>query len=105
MVVTPGHLCMIAEAIKERRVLVVAYSTSSGPRRVEPHACGWSRAGHALALVYQASGPSASDPRGGWRMMRLDRVRHLQVLDDEFAVPREDYLRGEHAIHRILAEL
>ena len=105
MLVTPRHLDKIAEAIKGRRVLEVEYATSSGPRRVEPHACGWSRAAHALALVYQVSGPSASDPRGGWRMMRLDQVRHLQVLDDEFAGPREDYVRGEHAIDRILAEL
>lgn len=102
---TPRHLNTIADAIRERRVLAVEYATPDGRRTVEPHACGWSRQDNALALVYQVRGPSSSGAGEGWKMLRVDRVQSVEILDDRFKGPREDYVRGGHHIPRIMAQL
>lgn len=96
---------MIAHAIGKRRMLAVEYATADGRRTVEPHACGWSRQDNALALVYQIRGPSSSGAREGWKMLRVDRVQSVEVLDEGFEGPREDYVRGGSHIPRILVEL
>lgn len=102
---SPRHLDMIADAIRNRRVLQVEYFRPDGRRTVEPHACGWSRQDNALALVYQVSGPSSSGAREGWKMLRVDRVQTVEVLAEEFDGPRADYVRGGSHIPRIMAQL
>ncbi len=38
-------------------------------------------------------------------MLRVDRVQSVEMLDEEFWGPREDYVRGGSHIPRIMAEL
>ena len=99
------HMDTISEAIEQRHLLRVEYRTAPGYRRVEPHACGWSRHDDALAQVYQVSGPSLSGASEGWKMLRLDRVLSLEMLDEQFDGPRDEYVRGGSQIPRIRVQL
>ena len=92
-------------AIREHRVLLVDYYSPRGFRRAEPHACGVSRRGNEVARVFQVSGPSRSGERVNyWKMMRLDRIRDLEVLDDRFEQPRPGYRPDDDHMIKIYAD-
>jgi hypothetical protein len=60
-------------------------------RAVEPHLYGRTTAGHEALSAWMRAGWSRADPRGGWRMFRLDAVTDLQVLPERFAGPRPGF--------------
>ncbi len=96
----------IVDAIRARRVLLVGYYRPRGYRRVEPHACGVSKRGNDVVRVYQVSGPSRSGERVDfWKMMRLDRIHDIQVLDETLAEARAGYERGDADMKWIYEEL
>lgn len=95
----------IIEGIRDRRVLLVDYTVPRGFRRVEPHACGLSQRGNEVVRVFQTSGPSRSGRRVDyWKLMRLDRICELEVLDDTFDLPRPGYKPGDEHMIRIFAD-
>jgi hypothetical protein len=94
----------ICEAIHERRVLRLNYHW--GHRVVEPHAYGLNDNGHELLRVFQVSGASESGEHHGWKLLRVDEIHGLHVLDDQFAGPRPGYKRGDKAMdQRIFCQL
>ena len=95
----------ILKATRDHRVLLIDYSCPRGFRRVEPHACGVSQRGNDVVRVFQISGPSRSGERVNyWKMMRLDRIRDLEVLADTFDLPRQGYQPGDEHMIRIFAD-
>lgn len=96
----------IINAIRKRKALLIDYYCPRGFRRVEPHACGVSQRGNEVVRVFQVCGPSRSGTRVNyWKMMRLDRIRDLEVLDDGFERPRPGYRPGDDHMIKIYAEL
>ena len=96
----------IVYAVRNRRVLLVDYYCPRGFRRVEPHACGVNQRGNEVVRAFQVSGPSRSgEPRRHWKMMRLDRIRDLVVLEETFQQARPGYSSGDDHMTTILAEL
>ena len=96
---------VVRTAIHERRVLRLSYGSQIGFRRVEPHALGVGRDGQALLRAYQIGGPSARGGIPDWRLFRLDRIRNIHMLDQQFAGVRPGYRRGDSAMVRVLAQL
>ncbi len=95
----------IMDAIRQHRALLVDYYEPRGDRRVEPHACGVSQRGNEVVRVYQVSGPSQSGQRVNyWKMMRLNRIRGLEVLDDTLDRPRPRYQPGDKDMVTIYAD-
>lgn len=86
----------ICQAISEKRLLSLSYHW--GHRVVEPHAYGLNDNGHELLRVYQVSGASDSGKPSGWKLLRLDEVANIQLLDDFFHEPRQGYKRGDKAL-------
>lgn len=96
----------IIDAINNRQVLLVDYYDPRGYRRVEPHCCGVTRPGNDAVRVFQVDGPSKShEGTGFWKMMRLDRIVDIRVLDEQFEQPRDGYQRGDSHLPEIYAEL
>lgn len=94
----------IADAIQNKRVLEFIYDGL--PRVVEPHAVGYSRAGHGLLRCYQIAGESHHPPIPDWRLMTVSKIRSLAVVPNRyFTSPRPDYKRGDSAMARIYAQL
>ena len=95
---------IIVKAIAERRAISLDYSP--GSRTIEPCAYGVSADGHFLLRAFQTSGASASEEHIDWKLFRVDRIRSLRLLDQQFAGPRPGYRRGDRAMTRgVLAQL
>lgn len=73
-------------AIENRRLITVGYSGSS--RVVEPHDYGVQN-GRERLLVFQLRGPARpSRTPLGWRLLDLQKIELLTVLDETFAGSR-----------------
>lgn len=72
-------------AIAERRLIEFSYG-SPGRRVAEPHDYGRIEGKIAL-LVYQIRGASRG-PLPNWRMLHLDKIQNLTMLDETFAGSR-----------------
>jgi hypothetical protein len=93
---------LIAAAIENRRLLKLAYS--AGNRIVEPHIYGVDGDDREFLRCYQVGGESASQERQGWKLLRDDEIRHVEVLDVGF-VPRADYNPADPTIRRVYARV
>ena len=94
----------LRDAIRDRRLIRMDYPP--GLRILEPHALGRSSKGDLLLRAFQVDGVSESNQIVGWKLMRLDRARRIEMLDGEFDGPRPDYRKGDAAMRGgILAEL
>jgi hypothetical protein len=72
---------MIAcEAVTSRRRLIVYYHGYS--RVVDVYIVGDTTAGNPAMRVYQVRGGSVSGERAGWKLLRLDQVESVAILDD-----------------------
>lgn len=89
-------LDLITSAIAEKRCLELTYDP--GVRQVEPHAIGYSSAGHVLVRVWQTAGASASGEHENWKLLRLDRLTAANDNGQTFLGPREGYSRGDKAM-------
>ena len=91
------------DALKSGRRLEIRYDGFI--RVVEVHACGYTAKGHAVMRVWQVRGDSVSGERAGWKLLRLDETRGLQILDEPSEAPRPQYKRGDGYMARILAQV
>jgi len=83
----------IRRAITERRLL--RFWLDGGARVAEPHDYGV-RKGKVQLLVYQLNGASRSGRLPDWRWVDLSRATDFEVLEQEFAGPRQAS-SGRHA--------
>ena len=94
----------ICDAIRNRQLLRLNYNW--GYRTVEPHAYGLNDNGHELLRVYQVAGASESGEPRGWKLLRVDEIHGLAILEENFSGPRQGYKRGDKALDaRIYCEL
>jgi hypothetical protein len=93
---------LIVAAIEQRRLLKLAYS--AGNRIVEPHIYGVDGDGKELLRCYQIGGESRSAERHGWKLLRDEEIRNVEVLDVAF-VRRPDYNPDDPAIRRVHARV
>ena len=94
----------ICRAIREYRLIKLRYDW--GLRTVEPHSYGRNHKGHDLLRCYQIAGVSKSGNPIEWKILRLDGVTNLHVLDKHFVQPRPKYERGDKALNaQIYCEL
>lgn len=93
----------IIHAIEHQNRLRVVYD--GGARLVEPHAVGVSSAGNEVFRGYQVEGVSTSGEHIGWKLLRLDRIEALEILDETFLDTRDGYRQGDSAMVRIFCEL
>lgn len=94
----------ICTAIRERRLIHLTYHW--GHRIVEPHAYGRNDNGHELLRVFQLRGASESGEPYGWKLLRMDEITGLNVLEENFSGPRSGYARNDKALdERIYCQL
>jgi hypothetical protein len=79
----------ICEAIKKRRRLEIQYHGQT--RVLEAHIVGRSREGNWLMRGWQVRGGSNSGAPVGWKLIRLDELQSVIVLDETSLAPRSDY--------------
>ena len=72
----------IQTAINERRLIRLDYDP--GQRIIEPHAYGSSNDGNELLRDFQVEGASASGEHHHWKLLRVDRINSMTVLDETF---------------------
>jgi hypothetical protein len=94
---------LICDAIRARKLMMYEYGGLI--RVVEPHLLGESGTGDALLSGWLRPGYSRSDPNGGWRTWRVDRIGSAQILDQQFAGPRPGYNPGDGRMGRVLCAL
>jgi hypothetical protein len=90
-------------AIRQKRLLELKYDGFS--RRVEVHAVGYTKAGHAVMRAWQVSGGSKSGERVGWKLVRLAEALDAAISAEPAEAPRRGYKRGDKAIDRIVCEV
>lgn len=94
----------ILKAIRERRVLALAYHP--GVRRIIPCTYGVGSSGQALLRAFQIAGASASGGASGWKLFTVGKISSLEATEEEFAYAPAGYRRGDPAMRRgILGEL
>lgn len=93
---------VICQAIRDARCLSVHYDGYT--RTVEVHAYGRTAEGNDIMRVYQVAGMSNSGELG-WKIMRLDETRAIQLLAEGSRAPRNGYRRGDKAMQRIYCEV
>jgi hypothetical protein len=93
----------LTDAILTRHLVRLNYDGYG--RVVEPHAYGLTKDGQHILLAWQISGGSVHNEPVGWKMLRLDETRGLQVLGETFPGPRPDYKRGNRAMWQIYSQL
>lgn len=89
----------ICEAIARRRLISLTYGGRE--RVVEPYIHGRTTAGREVVLCFQREGESATGG-GGWRLLHVDQIVDLQMLDVTFPFdaatydPHADEVRHVH---------
>ena len=94
---------LICEAIRGRKLMMYEYGGLI--RVVEPHLFGETAAGSQLLSGWLRPGYSRSDPNGGWRTWRVDRIGSEQLLDHQFDGPRPGYNPGDPRMTRVVCAL
>ena len=94
----------ICKAIREYRLIELRYGW--GLRIVQPHAYGLNQNNDELLRCYQMAGASESHQPRDWKLLRLDEVHELRVLEEHFERPMQGYKRGDKALNmQIYCEL
>ena len=94
---------MICEAIRGRRLMMYEYGGLI--RVVDPHLFGENEAGNKLLSGWLRPGYSRSDPQGGWRTWRVERIGSAQLLDQQFAGPRPGYNPADRRVAEVFCAL
>ncbi len=89
-------------AIRQKKLLELEYDGFS--RRVEPHAVGYSKAGHPIMRAWQVSG-GARGECSGLKLIWLDEARSVLLTDEPSQGPRRGYKPGDKALDRIICEI
>lgn len=72
---------------------------------MEPHAYGVAKAGNEILRCYQVGGASESGNAVDWKLMRVDEISALTILDRTFRGPRAGYKRGDKAMVQVYCQL
>ena len=91
------------EALRAGKRLNVIYDVYSCV--VETHAVGTSKNGRIIARVWQVRGGSTGSEPAGWKLLRLDEARVIELLDEVSAAPRPGYEREDKDIVRIHCQI
>jgi hypothetical protein len=94
---------LICDAIRARKLMMYAYGGLI--RVVEPHLLGETNSGDPLLSGWLRPGYSRSDPNGGWRTWRVDRISSAQILDEQFPSPRPGYNPRDPRMVRVACAL
>lgn len=92
----------IIEAIENKNLIEFNYDGES--RIVEPHCYGLSTKGNEVLRAYQVDGFSSSG-KMGWKLYDLGKANNINILEDIFDKPRNDYKRGDKGMDEIYSEL
>ncbi len=79
----------ICAAIKNKAVVQFNYHGET--RVVEPHCHGMSSKGNEVLRGYQTGGGSVSGNPNPWRLFIIGDISSLEITDNTFDGPREDY--------------
>jgi hypothetical protein len=93
----------LVRAIREKRLIELVYR-SGRHRTVEPHDYGV-KGGADLLLVYQLDGASRSGASEGWKLLAVNLIRDLHVLDDRFQGSRADHDQQHHIWDTLFARV
>lgn len=74
-------------------------------RIVEVHAVGTTTKGKPAMRVFQVLGGSNFSDTSGWKMMSLENVDNVHLLDTVSQGPRPGYKPGDKGMGAILAEI
>lgn len=92
----------LSQAIHEMRLVQFVYKGEI--RIVEPHMLAHNQRDHLALSAWWVDGYSQSGSNPHWREYLLAEISNLQVLSDNFRVPRPGYKRdGGKTFHDILA--
>ena len=94
---------LICDAIRGRKLMMYEYGGLI--RVVEPHLYGETAAGARLLSGWLRPGYSRSDPNGGWRTWRVDRIGSEQLLDARFDGPRPGYNPADPRMTHVVCAL
>jgi hypothetical protein len=101
---------VICNAIASRRLLRLSYSGWN--RVVEPHTYGLGRGRHEVVRAWQVEDCVSFDRRlgwnldpAGWKLLRVDEIRLLELLPDPIPEPRPGYRRGDKDIWLMYCQL
>ena len=90
---------IIIEAIKNKKIIECTYKDEL--RVVEPYTYGLSSKDNDILRVYQIDGGSTSSDKLGWRLLTVDKMININVLDDDFIADRDDYNPEDKAMTTI----
>ncbi len=89
----------ICDSIRGRFLLAIDYADSE--RVIEPYGHGLNADGAALLRAYQRVGPNRPEDSTGWRLFRIDKIRHCRMLADRFDGRRDDFNYRDPDIPRV----
>lgn len=93
---------LLREAIAGRRL--IKFMLDGITRVAEPHDYGTLK-GVDRVLVYQVGGGSRSGGLPDWRLVTIDKMSRLEVLDRTFAAPQETLNKRRHHWERLFASV
>lgn len=93
---------VIVSAIRDRRVLAI--QAGQGERKVEPHAFGLDRAGKAILLCYDVSGPAA-EGRRGWALLMVNERMQITPQEECFSLARMGYRRDDTGLCSVVEQV
>lgn len=93
---------LLREAIAGRRL--IKFMLDGITRVAEPHDYGTLK-GLDRVLVYQVGGGSRSGGLPDWRLVTIDKMSRLEVLDRTFVAPRETLSKRRHHWERLFASV
>lgn len=94
---------VIVKAIDEKRVLSIFYD--GGVRKVAPCCYGNGKKGQALLRCWQISGFSRSGNVPAWKLMSVEKIQNVQILDENFNIPDGYNHAGDKAIPNVIAKI
>jgi len=97
------HLDTLCKAVADKKRVSLRYDNYS--RLVEVHTCGKLTTGEMAARVWQVSGGSVSGERSGWKMLHLDEITGVRIVDEISSAPRKGYKRGDRAFEVIRCQV
>lgn len=104
---------LIDQAIREKKVIRIKYKDGpvvlAGHRVIEPHAFGLATSGNEVVRAWlrdgvSKTGDSGESPMPGWRLFRLDRIKNIEILDEDFKT-RKGYNSKDSRIVEFVAKL
>lgn len=93
----------IVTAIENAKCLELSYGGFK--RLVEVHSYGVTSEGNDVIRVWQVSGGSVSNERTGWKLLRIDEARSINLTDIKSEAPRHGYKRDDKGMTRIYCQI